>query len=72
MLKYKKLKYVIIILVIIFIGLLSYIGSTIGTSKFVGIKKLIPNNVKQVLNDTIFIIPNLKKKYNLIRIILFQ
>lgn len=65
--KNKKLKYLIIIFFLIFIGLISYIGSTIGTQKLEGVKKLIPNPIKKVLNNTIFIIPNLKKEIEINR-----
>ena len=65
MLKYKKLKYLILIFFIIFIGVIFYMGSTIGTPKFASIKKLIPDNLKRVLNNTIFVIPNLKKEIEL-------
>ena len=65
--KNKKLKYLIIIFFLIFIGLISYIGSTIGTQKLEGVKKLIPTPIKKVLNNTIFIIPNLKKEIEINR-----
>jgi hypothetical protein len=59
-----KKKIIYIIIISISIAIISYFGSSIGTSKFVSIKKIIPKEVKNILNKTIFIVPNLKKEIN--------